>query len=191
MPLFRQCGTQASPANGAHAPPLSTASCNPSQPSSTVARAGAGSEGSAQLTVFPGDTDPTNGDQADVSIAVHLSDVTTTAGIDYDPNPAGADMTEATRLRLTDRNNNGGASGTTTDLDFAAPVDCVATAGSGGSSCDANTSADAILAGAIPEGRGTVAQVFRVRLFDSGLNGLREGGAGDDRIFAHQGIYVP
>jgi hypothetical protein len=53
------------------------------------------------------------------------------------------------------------------------------------------TSADALIAGAIEEDRGTVAQAFRVRVYDSGTNGVRENGAGDDRILAHQGIYIP
>ena len=187
--LFRQCGTQASPANGAHAPPFG-GSCNPPQPNSSVARVGASSQGSASLGVVPGDLNPNNGDQADVTIAVNLTDVSSTGGGDYDPNPAGADLTEATRLRLTDRNNND-ASGTTTDFDFSAPVVCVTTAGAEGSSCATSTSADAVTPGAIREDRGTIAQVFRVRLFDSGLNGVRENGAGDDLILAQQGIYVP
>jgi TolB protein len=192
VPLFRQCGTGATPVNGRHAPPLGTGSCTPPSPSSNVARVGSSSQGLAQLAVISGDTDPTNGDQADVTITAHLTDVLATGGGDYNPNSAGADLTEITRLRLTDRSNNyGGASGTTTDLDFSAPVDCTTTTGPEGSSCDAATSADAVIPGAIQEQRGTIAQIFRVRLYDSGANGVRENGAGDDRIFAHQGIYIP
>jgi hypothetical protein len=78
--------------------------------------------------VVPGGADATNGDQADVSITSHIDDVVTTTGLDYNPNPSGADLTEVVRLRLTDRDNNyGGTSGTSTDLDFAAPIDCVST----------------------------------------------------------------
>jgi hypothetical protein len=178
--------------NGRHSAPLATGSCNPPSPNSAVARIGPSSQGSARLTIVPGDTDATNGDQEDVSIASHLGDVITPAGADYNPNPSGADLTEVVRLRLTDRRNNyGGASGTTTDLDFAAPIDCISTAGPAGATCDAATSADALVAGTIEEDRGTVAQVFRVRVYDSGANGVRENGTGDDRIFAHQGIYIP
>jgi Tol biopolymer transport system component len=192
VPLFRQCGTGASPVNGQHSPPLGTGSCNPPSPNSTVARVGAASTGSAALAVVPGDADATNGDQADVSITSHLDDVVTTTGLDYNPNPSGADLTEVVRLRLTDRDNNyGGTSGTSTDLDFAAPIDCVSTAGAEGATCDMATSADALIAGAIEEQRSTVAQAFRVRVYDSGVNGVRENGAGDDRILAHQGIYIP
>jgi hypothetical protein len=192
VPVFKQCSGPGSPGNGSHAPPLGSPSCVPPQRKlGNAAHYGSSSQGSTTMTVVAGDSDPTNGDQADVAISVHLSDVTTAAGGDYDPNPSGADLTEATRLRLTDHNNNGGASGTTTDFDFSAPVNCVATGGPQGSSCDASTSADAVMPEAIQEDRGTVAEVFRVRLFDSGPNGVREDGAGDDSIFAQQGIYAP
>jgi len=113
------------------------------------------------------------------------------SGPDYDPNPAGADMTLVTRFRLTDRLNGTTQTlpGSTTDLDFSVPVTCVGTGGSDGSTCSASTSADATVPNAIREGRGTVAQVFRVRLNDSGPNGTR--GDGDDQLFAQQGFFVP
>ena len=34
-------------------------------------------------------------------------------------------------------------------------------------------------------------QAFRVRVYDSGLNGVRQSGTGDDKIFAHEGLFVP
>ena len=52
-----------------------------------------------------------------------------------------------------------------------------------------NTSADAVQPGAIKEGQQTSAQAFRLRLNDSGANGVR--GDSDDRIFSTQGVYVP
>ena len=58
-----------------------------------------------------------------------------------------------------------------------------------GSSCSASTSANAITPGAIKEGKQAVIQLFRIRLADSGANGIR--GDGDDRGFAMQGFYVP
>jgi hypothetical protein len=36
-----------------------------------------------------------------------------------------------------------------------------------------------------------VIQVFRLRVYDSGQNGVRENGLGDDKIFVHQGVFVP
>jgi len=82
-----------------------------------------------------------------------------------------------------------GDAGTTVDFDLEAPADCIGTAGPEGSACAVATSADSLMPGAIPEGRGTSLQTFHVRVKDSGANGLR--GDADDRTFAQQGIFVP
>jgi hypothetical protein len=191
VPTFRPCGTGASPTNGQHSPPLGVQSCLPPVPGSNVARVGSSSVGTASFSVVPGDTDPTNGDQADVTLSASLSDVKTTGGADYAPNPSGPDLTEITRLRFTDKANNyGGASGTATEYDFRVPIECAATSDpSIGSSCSANTSADSMLPGFVTEQRQTVIQAFRVRVDDAGANGTT--GDSDDRIFATQGIYIP
>lgn len=190
VPLFKQCGIGGNPANAKHAPPLATSSCNPPRPGSDVAQVGPASQGTAAMTVVPGDSDPSNGNQADVSLTLSLTDVQTPAGADYDPNPSGADMAEGTRLRITDSANGyGGGAATATDLDFGYFVDCTPTAGAEGSSCTASTSANAVVPGSIVEQKSTVIQVFRVRLYDSGPNALI--GDGDDRLFAHQGVFVP
>ena len=191
-PLFKQCGAGISP-NSSHAPPLATGSCSPPVPSSPVAIVGPQMQGSAQLTVIPGDLDPTNGDQADVGIATTMNDIRATGGGDYDPNPSGSDLTEVTRLRMTDQANGyGGVSATTTDVDFSVPVDCTATADpSVGSTCQVNTTADTVMPGFAREQRQTIAQMFRIRIYDSGLNGTRENGLGDDKIFLHQGVFIP
>jgi hypothetical protein len=162
----------------------------PPTPGSSVARVGASSTGTASFTVVPGDSDPTNGDQADVTLSTSLSDVKTPAGADYMPNPSGPDLTEITRLRLTDRGNYGGASGTATEYDFRVPLECVATGNpSLGSTCSTSTSVDSLLPGFVTERRQAVVQAFRVRLDDAGANGTT--GDSDDRIFATQGVYIP
>ena len=191
VPTFRPCGTGANPTNGQHSPPLGTQSCVPATPGSNVARVGASSQKSASFTVVPGDSDPINGDQANVNIAASLSDVKTTGGTDYVPNASGPDLTEITRVRLTDKANNyGGASGTATEYDFRVPLDCAATSDpSVGSICSTSTSTDSLLPGFVTEQRQTVAQAFRVRVDDAGANGTT--GDSDDRIFATQGIFVP
>jgi hypothetical protein len=192
VPSSRQCGTGANPADGQHSPPLGTDSCLP--PATTgFAHSGTQSTGAAQLSVIPGNTG-TPADEADVSITASLTDVrgTSPTGADYDPNPAGADLTLVERLRLTDFSNGPGEdeAGTTTDLDFSVPVSCATTSDPGvGSTCAANTSADAVLPGAIKEGKQTVIGVFRIRVNDSGPNGTRADA--DDRLFQQQGVYVP
>jgi hypothetical protein len=144
------------------------------------------------MTVTPGDSDPTNGDQADVALATSLSDIQTTSGADYNPNGSGADLTQAARIRLSDQANGyGGVSATAGDVEFLVPIDCAPTADpSVGSNCSVNTTADSLMPGFTQEGRKAVVQVFRVRVYDSGLNGVREAG-GDDKLFAHEGVFVP
>jgi hypothetical protein len=58
-----------------------------------------------------------------------------------------------------------------------------------GANCDLNTTADAIVPGIIKEEKNMVLQVFRLRLNDSGLNGIF--GDSDDRNYAMQGLFVP
>jgi hypothetical protein len=77
-----------------------------------------------------------------------------------------------------------------TDNDFLVPVDCATTADPTiGAACSAATNANAVSPGLIKEGKQAVLQAFRVRLRDSGANGIRNDG--DDKGFAMQGYYVP
>jgi hypothetical protein len=191
VPAFRQCGTGGNPSNAKHSPPLATNSCNPPRPGSVLALVGTTSQSSALMTVVPGDSDPTNGNQANVSLGAALSDIQSASGGDYNPNPSGADLTAVTRLRFTDKANGyGGLPATATEYDFKIPIDCSSTADPTiGSTCSANTTANALVPGLIQEQRQTVVQTFRVRVDDSGANGVR--GDSDDRIFATQGVFVP
>ena len=191
VPAFKQCGTGGNPSNSAHSPPLSTGSCNPPKAGSAVALFGSASQGSASFTVVAGDTDPTNGNQADVGIGVSMNGIEATGGGDYDPNPSGPDMTAVTRLRITDKANGyGGLPATATEYDFEVPVDCFPTLDPvAGAACGANTTANSLVPGLVQEQRHAIVQAFRVRVDDSGANGIR--GDGDDRIFATQGVFVP
>jgi Tol biopolymer transport system component len=191
VPVFRQCGTGANPTNGQHSPPLGTAACLPPQ-AKGVAHFGPQAKGTAWMGVIYGDTNAANGDQADATLRFDLSDIRTAGGADYNPNPSGPDGTLTTRLRFTDRSNgpSGTSAGTAADLDFAVPFNCTPTADpSLGSTCALDTSADAVNPAAIKENKATVLQVFRLRLNDSGSNGIR--GDSDDRLFATEGIYIP
>jgi hypothetical protein len=190
IPVFKQCGTPGNPTTGSHSAPLSVGSCNP-QPQG-VAHFGAQAQGTAWIATIYGDTNAANGDQADMTLRFDLGDIRTAAGGDYDPNPAGADGTLVTRLRFTDRSNgpSGTDPGTATDFDFSVPFACTPTASTTvGSDCRLDTSADAVNSGMIKENKATVLQVFRLRLNDSGPNGVR--GDGDDKLFASEGVFVP
>jgi hypothetical protein len=194
VPVFRQCGTGATPANGAHAAPLSTASCNPpAVTAGVVAHAGAQMTGTARLSVTPGDP-ATPADEADVGFTVNVIDVRagSRTGADYNPSAAGPDMTLTPRFRATDIANGPSQadSATSVDQSFAVPVNCASTPDPAvGATCAASTTADALTPGSIKEGKQAVLQLFRVRLDDSGPNGVR--GDSDDRLFAQQGFYVP
>jgi hypothetical protein len=156
-----------------------------------VARLGASNQGSVQLTVVPGDSDPTNGDQADVSITGSITDVQTVLGGDYNPNVSGSDLHEFARFRITDRANGfGGVSATTTDLQFAVPLDCQPSGSpTVGSTCATTTSADAVMPGFAEEGRAAIIQQFRIQVYDAGQDGVPQNA--DDRLLAQQGVFVP
>ena len=61
-----------------------------------------------------------------------------------------------------------------TDIDFSVPVDCSNTADSGiGASCDVGTTANAVIPGLINEDKQAIMDAWRVRVNDSGQNGIR------------------
>jgi hypothetical protein len=192
VPVFRQCGTGANPANGEHSAPLSVHSCG--TPAATgTAHFGAQGSGSARISALPGDPS-TGADESDVSFNINLSDIRggSPTGADYNPNPSGPDLTLGVRWRLTDNSNgpNSTDAATATDLEFKVPADCIGTSDpTVGSGCGTITSADAVVPGSIQESKGMVIQTFRFRVSDSGPDGVR--GNGDDALFAQQGIYVP
>src|SRR5207247_6756715 len=113
------------------------------------------------------------------------------AGGAYNPDPPGPDLTAVTRLRFTDKANGyDGLPATATEYDFRVPIDCSSTPDpSVGSTCSANTTANALMPGLVQEQRQTIVQAFRVRIDDAGANGVR--GDSDDRIFATQGAFIP
>jgi hypothetical protein len=128
-----------------------------------------------------------------VSIHVNVTDVRegSTTGGDYDPPPA-PDMKILLRLRITDLSN--GASqdelATVSDTDFEAPVICAFTTDSTiGSTCSIDTTANAVLPSFVNQGARTLWELIRVRVFDSGSNGVLDDS--DDTLFAQQGIFVP
>jgi hypothetical protein len=192
VPVFKQCGTGANQPTKAHSSPLSVGSCAPATTPGAVAHVGANGVGSAQLTAIPGNF-ATPGNEADFSILVNATDIRSGSrtGPDYNPNAGGPDLTYNARLRITDSNNGAFPvdPATSTDLDFPVPVDCTTTVGTDGSTCTANTSANAVSPGTVIEGRDMIIQVFRARLSDAGPNGIQ--GDSDDKLFETQGFFVP
>jgi uncharacterized repeat protein (TIGR01451 family) len=178
VPIFYQCGTPNRPANSTHGSPFSHPSCEPPQPGSEVARFGSQTDGRASLAA--------NTFSGDIGVDAYLPDVKTLAGSPYNPNPAGPDLTMYVRLRITDTYNGASQTdpGTASDLSVSAPLDCDSVG-----TCFGATTINAVNPGAIKKGKYMNVQVFRVRIDDAGVNGIR--GDSDDRIFAMQGLYIP
>jgi len=197
VPAFRQTisASQCAARGGtgsAHGMPLAFTSCNPpGYVPGTAARLGTGSVASAQLGRVLGDL-TTAADEADLSLNLSIGDVRAIAsGGDYAPTATGADVTLLVKVRLSD-NASGPAqadAATATDFELKAPADCSVTVGPEGSSCMVSTSVDSLTPGSVNEGESMVMQSFRMRVNDSGPNGIR--GDADDRNFAQQGIYIP
>jgi hypothetical protein len=179
-----------------HEAPFAIDSCNPPLTTADLsAYLGSDGVGSATLTTIAGDPTTTT-DEADYGVSVSLTDIRSGSftGADYAP-----DMTLVVRLRVTDKRScapSGCSAGyyqpaTTTDLDFSVPISCTDTASVAiGATCNANTSADAVLPGdAILESRQTVIDVFRIRINDAGLDLIR--GNADDKLLAQQGAFIP
>jgi hypothetical protein len=195
VPNFRQTisGSQCQARGGTssgHGPPLAFSSCNPPGfVPGTIAHMGSDPSyggGHVQLAVRLGDAAP--GDLADVLISSYVGDVRTSAGSDYT-----GGVTLVMKLRFTDTYNGPSLAdpATVSDLEIHAGGTCTVLGALSppGSSCNINTTVDALAAGTIREGKNTVVQSFRVRMNDSGPDGAS--GNADDRTFAVQGIYIP
>jgi hypothetical protein len=211
VPASIQCVS----ANRTHGPPLAFPSCNPPQQRSAVLTAGTpdangaapNMAGSVKLVVQPGSA-PTAPDDAEVAVTVSITDVrcrTTNAacpagaGSDYEGRLLGV----LTGLRITDRLNTPpgpvGGPGTAEGV-LEMPVQCFATAdANAGSTCSLGTTVDALLPGAVSEGRRSVWELGQIHVRDAGPNGTGfespacppTCGDGDETLFLREGVFVP
>ncbi len=193
VPVYAQCTN----ANSEHVAPLSSPSCTPPAPLSsllTTSSTGKG-QGHVRFDVQPGD--PLTGtDEADVAIQASISDVRNTSdGSDY----AGKLILNAT-LRITDRASGfGGVSATTGDFGFSMPLDCLATPDPAiGGACNLQTTLDTLLPGTAKEGRRAVIASRLVQMLDVGADGQIASsgcpptcGTGDEQPFVRQGVFTP
>jgi len=103
-------------------------------------------------------------------------------------------------IRVTDHYNCAGSGciadpttsnrpATMVDILFPVPVACLPTAGANGSTCGANTTANALVPGSVIANKEAVVEVGEVQQLDSGPNGTR--GDSDDEIFSTQGVFLP
>jgi hypothetical protein len=96
---------------------------------------------------------------------------------------------------VTDRFNGADDSGgedAATLLDFPFPVtmSCSGTADDIGGACAVDTTANAVVPGAVKDGQRAVVQLSQIRVNDGGPDGVAETADGNRR-FAAQGVFIP
>jgi hypothetical protein len=200
VPAYNVCNA---PGNRQHGPPLAFASCNPPVQSSNyltlgtpdATGGGANSIGTVQLVV---DAVPPE----DVIIKASITDVRCrpaepaafcgTTNISGPPDYNGSVQGNAT-IRITDHYNGTSLTETATVIDTGFPVNanCTATATDTiGGTCSVNTTANAVLAGSVQDGKRAVVEVQQIKIFDGGADGTGST-AGDNTLFETQGIFIP
>jgi len=192
VPAFAPCETGA--ANAAHGAPLAFPSCNPPVPSSTLVSMGAKSIGFARVIVC----DLSAGapicaplTKPDVKLTGSITDVRngSPTGTDYNDPDGQPDLTEQLVVKMTDLYSTDGPA-TVSNQPFQIPIDCVPTADTTiGSACSVNTTLNALVPGAVRNGKSAVWEVKEIQVFDQGIDGVR--GNGDDKVFEGQGILEP
>ena len=176
VPAARECRSP----DRTHGPPLAFGSCRPPIGQSNTLTVGtpdsngtaANASGSVRYKVIAGD----------VMLNVMLADVRKKADLtDYT-----GQLEVRPAVRITDR--TGGS--LVLDTDLPAAVGCAATPSAEvGSSCQLATTFNAILPGAVVEGKRANWQLGAIEVFDGGGSGVA--GASDARVFARQGIFIP
>lgn len=217
VPNFRQtistfqCGARGG-RSSTHGPPLANESCDP--PAflpGTIAHMGSNAQSDLEITPLPGDTDPANGDQADMIMSAVLTDIRVLSPTGSDYNPVGAagapDLTYAQTVRISDHYNTSpggtcpanGCPATMSEFVLMAPVECGATADtSTGSVCALSTTFESFIPlnpgdiadTGISENKQTVMQVFSARFKDVGTDGDLDT-QGDNKVAFMEGYYVP
>jgi hypothetical protein len=212
VPAYNPCSAP----NRTHGPPLAFGSCAPPIQASPHLRMGTADAngapanliGSLRLGALVGAPGPPN--DSDITISMSITDVrcrnpvATCASANSPGDQAGPDYTGQVLIslgggggmRITDRFNavaGGGGSDPATgqDMDFTVPVSCSATASTAvGGTCAIVTSANAVVPGAITDGKRTIVELAQAKVFDAGQDGVLST-PGDGSLFLTQGLFVP
>jgi hypothetical protein len=192
VPAYKSCTA----ANRQHGPPLAYGSCSPPVQESDWVTTGsdvnppAQMQGALRFDTLVGDP-ATPADEADVTATLSITDVRRKDTLaDY----VGG-IQASVVVRITDRFNAAAAGGgpdsaTVSDVPFPVDAPCVASADPAvGSSCTAVTSMDAVVPGAIREGKRTIWQVESAAVSDGGADG--NVGTAPNTVFARPGVFVP
>jgi subtilase family protein len=193
VPAFETCVSS----DSTHAAPLAAPSCNPPASTSGYLTVGAPDvngkpaafSGSIDFTVLgESPINPNNGDQADIRINTKLTDIRKQSDLsDYT-----GELRIVPTLRITDRYNGPALDEPATASEVSLPfsVSCAATAGTIGGECALNTTADAVMGGAVREGQRAVLELGQVKVYDGGADGDADT-TGDNTLFAVQGVFAP
>jgi plastocyanin len=189
---YKQCTAP----NRQHGPPLANPSCNPPAQESDWLTVGSpdvvgngqpvNAAGSVKLLTQPGD--PSNmTEDANVQFVSSITDVRNKSGLaDYT-----GQLQARLALRVTDRSNGPSITEPATgDTTFTFTIPCSTTTDNAiGSTCSATTTADAVVPGAVVEGKRSVWEVGQVQVFDGGSDGVVS--TAPNTLFATQGVFVP
>jgi hypothetical protein len=188
---YRDCTS----ANRNHGAPLAFPSCSPPVPESDWLRVGTPdanglppkSVGSVRLDTIVGNSS-TPANEADVGLALSVTDVRNKSDLsDY-----AGQLKVSLGLRITDKLNGAAPvdPGTLQDIPFDYTGACTPTADATvGSTCTANTTANALVPGAITESKRTIWEVDAVKVYDGGSDG--NVATDPNTLFERQGIFVP
>jgi TolB protein len=191
VPAYRECTSP----NAEHGPPLAHPSCEPPVQASDFVTVGnppvspADSVGSLRASAVPGNP-ATPADEADVLLSASITDVRNSS----DQSDYAGELRAETALRITDKDNTphpgGPGPGTVTDAPFEVPLACAPTSDPAiGSTCAAATSAEALVPGAVKEGRRSVWQLGPVQVYDGGADG--DADTAPNTLFMTQGVFIP
>lgn len=204
VPAFNQCTAP----NRTHGPPLAFPSCNPPVQSSTSVTVGspdvngatANSTGFIKIKVKVGVPGPP--EDSDVYLTGDVTDVRCLPGNAACGNAnaaAGADyigeLQTTAQIRITDHFNAvapGGGTDPATVVDIPFPVNttCVNTASTSiGGQCTTNTTANAVVPGAVKDGKRAIVETGQLQTFDGGLDGVVA--TTPNTLFGVQGIFIP
>ena len=141
-------------------------------------------------------------DDSNVNITASATDIRCKAGVAAcgSANAAdGADYTgelEGTaQIRISDHFNavapGGGTDpGTVIDIPFPVVTPCVATASTAvGGTCSISTTANAVVPGAVKDGKRAIVETGQIQVFDGGTDGVAA--SDPNTLFSVQGIFIP
>jgi hypothetical protein len=207
VPAYARCTSP----NRVHGPSLAHPSCNPPAQVSPMLTVGspdangvpANSIARLRLIVSPGAPGPP--DDSNVDVAISASDVRCRVTNAACPGGSNSDFTGnllfTWSVSLTDKLNGSPAveSATVADFPLQMPVACAATADTTiGGNCAVNTTLNAVVPGAVLDGKRAMWALDTVEAHDPGPNGTGYGsgcpgtcGDGDESVFLRPGIFIP